>query len=134
MEQVVLSDENCVGHAVAIFHALNRLGYVELLGLSLKKFHEIELREGADDETVWQFCQNNGYLLLTDNRTTKDGKVSLELTIRRLVTATSLPVLTIGNVDRVLKEREYCERCAYRLAEIVFDLDDHLGVTRLYLS
>lgn len=71
---------------------------------------------------------------LTGNRTTKDGQQSLELTVRRLITPTSLPVITIGNLQRILSDRKYCERCAERLAEIVLDLEErHLGVTRLYL-
>ena len=89
----------------------------------------------TNDETVWRFCQEKGYLLLTGNRSAKDGSISLELTVRRLVTKTSLPVLTIGDLERVLDDRQYCERCAERLAEIVLDLEErHLGVTRLYLT
>ena len=97
-------------------------------------FRDVGLPDDADDETVWRFCQENGYLLLTGNRRTVDGEVSLELSIRRLLTATSLPVLTIGDLDRVLHDGNYCERCAERLAEIVFELEErYLGVTRLYL-
>lgn len=84
---------------------------------------------------MWRFCQDNGYLLLTGNRTAKDGQRSLEFTVRRLVTDTSLPVITIGDLDRILVDRGYCERCAEQLAEIVMDLEErYLGVTRLYLS
>jgi hypothetical protein len=43
------------------------------------------------------------------------------------------PVLTIGDLNRVLHDRDYCERCAERLAEIVLDLVALRGVTRLYL-
>ena len=135
MQQVILSDENCGKHAEIIFHALERLEYVDLLGLELKKFKEVGLAINTDDETVWRFCQEKGYLLLTGNRSAKDGSVSLELTVRRLVTEKSLPVLTIGDLERVLSDRKYCERCAERLAEIVMDLEErHLGVTRLYLT
>lgn len=134
VRQVILCDENCEGHGEAIFHVLERLGYRKLLALDLRKFQEVGLSYGADDETVWRFCQANGYLLLTGNRTTKDGHQSLELIVRRLVTPTTLPVLTIGNLQRVLSDGYYCERCAERLAEIVYDLVAHLGVMRLYLS
>lgn len=133
MRWVILCDENCEGHGEAIFHVLERLGYRQLLGLELKKFREVDLPYGADDESVWRFCQHNNYLLLTGNRTTKDGHQSLELIVRRLVTPTILPVLTIGNLQRVLSDGSYCERCAERLAEIVYDLNAHLGVMRLYL-
>lgn len=60
--------------------------------------------------------------------------ISIELTVRRLVTDRSLPVLTFGDMERILADRKYCERCAERLAEIVIDLKDYRGVTRLYLT
>jgi len=85
-------------------------------------FDEVGLRRKADDETVWRFCQEHGYLLLTGNRSRKDGKISLELTIRRLVNSESLPVITIGNLGRVLARPEYCKQCA-----------EQSGCARLYL-
>lgn len=135
MTTVILSDENCGGHAREIFHALKRLGYLEWISMELKLFEDVGLPMNADDETAWRFCQEQGYILLTGNRTAKHGQESLEMTIRRLVTATSLPVVTIGDLERVLKDKTYCERCAHRLAEITFDLEErYLGITRLYLT
>jgi len=58
-------------------------------------------------------------LLFTDNRNMK-SEDSLEQTIREEITAASLPVLTIGNTDR-MTERKYREKCANRLAEIIYD-------------
>lgn len=52
MGQVILSDENCVGHSRAIFYALKRLGYQELLELELKTFDGAGLVEGTADEIV----------------------------------------------------------------------------------
>lgn len=134
MGWIILSDENCGGHSSAIFHALARLGFADLLALELKTFEEVGLFQGTTDEEVWRFCQQHEYFLLTGNRTTKDGSQSLELVVRHLVTSTSLPVLTIGDLERILVDRWYCERCAERLAEIVFNIEDYRGVTRLYLS
>ena len=137
--QVILSDQNCEGHARAIFDMVTYRGYLEWIPMELKRFDEVGLRRKADDETVWRFCQENSYLLLTDNRTGDDGQISLELTIRRLVTSESLRatlawrVITIGNVGRVLARPEYCKRCADKLAEIVFELEKYKGITRLYI-
>src|SRR5438128_6340193 len=44
-------------------------------------------------------------------------------------TSTSLPVLTIGSLDR-LDEQAYRERCATRLVEIALDLESYIGITR----
>jgi hypothetical protein len=57
---------------------------------------------------------------------------SLEQTIREENTLTSLPVLTIGNVKRMV-ERLYREDCETRLVEIVLDLENYKGVGRIYI-
>ena len=135
MVQIILSDENCEGQAESIFRELTRLGFVDLLGLELKTLSQVGLRKGVDDEAIWRYCQEHRCLLLTGNRTTKDGVKSLEYTIQHLVVPTSLPVLTISNLKRVVPDPMYRERCAVRLAEIIMELEElHLGVTRLYLS
>ncbi len=100
--QIILSDHNCVGQAESIFFALNRLKLLEIVPMTLITFDEVGLKHDADDETVWKFCQQQGYLLLTGNRSTKDGSLSLELSVRRLIQDSSLPVLTIGRLNRVL--------------------------------
>ncbi|MEM7532105.1 MAG: ACP S-malonyltransferase [Chloroflexota bacterium] len=132
--QIIVSDENCAGHCKAIFHALIRSGFKELLSLELKTIEEVGLYEGVDDETVWRFCQEYRYILVTGNRSMADGTDSLEAVVRELVEPTSIPVLTISDLDRVLTDRSYCESCAYILADYVMRLEDILGVTRLYLS
>ncbi len=133
--QVILSDHNCVGHAEAIFNAIKRLGFLDIAPMVLLRFEQVGLAIDADDEVVWQMCQENGWILLTGNRTRKDGEQSLEAVIRRLLQPDSLPVITIGDLNRVLIDRRYCARCATRLTEIVFDLQErYLGVMRLYLT
>jgi hypothetical protein len=70
-------------------------------------------------------------LLLTANRNAK-GDNSLEQTIREESTSTSLPVITIGSLDRLV-EREYREQCSTRLVDIMLYLDNYLGVGRLFI-
>jgi hypothetical protein len=69
--------------------------------------------------------------VLTDNRN-MEGDDSLEQTIRDENTAASLPVMTIGRVER-LSERSYREACAARLLEIVLYPEDHVGAGRLFI-
>lgn len=57
---------------------------------------------------------------------------STEQTIREENTLTSLPVLTIGNPNR-LSQRRYWEEIALRLAQIAIDLDSYLGMGRIYI-
>jgi len=70
-------------------------------------------------------------ILITANRNMK-GENSLEQTIREDNTPISLPILTIANPDR-FDESSYRQRCATRLIEILFDLDNYLGVGRIYI-
>lgn len=131
--QIVLSDYNCIGQAQAIFQAFAPQGFIGLAPAELRLFADVGLADDTDDETVWRFCQDNSYLLLTGNRRTTDGERSLEMILRRLVAVESLPVLTIGNLPRVLVDSEYRDGCAQRLAEIVLDLEDYRGLYRVYL-
>jgi hypothetical protein len=70
-------------------------------------------------------------VLLTDNWSMK-GQDSLERTIREEGAPTSLPVISIGRLDR-LDEREYRERCAARLVEVILDLEYYRGVGRVFI-
>jgi hypothetical protein len=45
---------------------------------------------------------------------------------------TSLPIITIGDPDRV-NESDYRERCVERLVEIVIDIQDYMGAGRLFI-
>lgn len=132
--QVILSDHNCEGQAEAIVNVLryDEL-WLDLVHMERLWFHQVDLSDKAKDEVVWRLCQEKRYLLLTGNRTADDGKESLEMSVRRLVTPDSLPALTIGNLKRVNADPVYCKACAERLAEIVDELHKYRGITRLYL-
>jgi hypothetical protein len=70
-------------------------------------------------------------ILLTHNRNMND-EGSLEHTIREENTPTSLPVITIGRVER-LRERSYRERCIVRLVEIGLEIEQYLGTGRIFI-
>ena len=70
-------------------------------------------------------------ILLTSNRNMKDAD-SLEQTLREENTPASLPVLTIGNVDR-LNTKMYRERCAAQLLEVVVYWENYLGTGRKFI-
>ena len=132
--QAILSDHNCEGQAKAIVDVLRYDGsWLELAPIKLLWFRDIDLPINAKDETVWRLCQERGYLLLTGNRTNDDKEKSLEFAIRTLLTPTSLPVITIGNLKRVIPDPVYRKQCAERLAEIVYDLEEFRGVMRIFI-
>ncbi|MBD2494080.1 DUF5615 family PIN-like protein [Nostoc sp. FACHB-280] len=126
-----LIDYNLTGDAVLFWGTLSAEGWLDLLPIRFCTFQEVGLPMNSSDRVVWQFAQTNQMILITANRNMK-GDDSLEQTIREENQPTSLPILTIGNPDR-LDESNYRQKCATRLIEIVFDLENYLGVGRVFI-
>ena len=127
----ILVDHNIEGHAVLLADTYKTEGWLELLPLRFLRFSEVNLAPDSNDRIVWHFAQENEMLLLTDNRNMKD-KDSLEKTLREENKVTSLPVITIGNVDRIVQSA-YREKCTARLADIISELEKYLGTGRLFI-
>jgi hypothetical protein len=119
------------GQATLLGGTLVTEGWLDLIPIRLVTFAEVGLSFDSSDRSVWRFVQAQQMLLLTDNRSMK-GADSLEQTLREENTPTSLPILTIGSVNR-LDERGYREECAERLVEIVLDLENYLGASRIFI-
>jgi hypothetical protein len=84
----------------------------------------MDLSIDSNDRVVWRVAQAKQMILLTANRSMK-GEDSLEQVLREENTLDSLPVIRIGNADRVLDEPEYRNRCVDRILEILLDLDQN---------
>lgn len=128
----LLIDHNLKGQAVVLSGKLKASGWLDLISIRFVTFKEVGLPIDSDDRVVWRFAQSNQMILLTANRTMK-GKNSLEQVLREENTPTSLPVVTIGNVDRLLDEPDYRERCVNRLVEILVDIEDYRGARRIFI-
>jgi hypothetical protein len=127
-----LVDHNLRGHAVLLSGSILNGGWLDWVPIRFVTFDEMSLPINSDDREVWQLAQLNQMILLTANRSMK-GENSLEQVMREEITSASLPVITIGDPDRLLSEPEYRERCAIRLVEIVLDVDGYRGVSRLFI-
>ncbi|MGH9842150.1 MAG: ACP S-malonyltransferase [Blastocatellia bacterium] len=127
----ILVDHNMEGDATLLWGTIAGDGWLEIVPMRLATFADVNLPVDSNDRVVWRFAQEHRMLLLTDNRNMK-GDDSLEQTIREEITADSLPVITIGSLDRI-DESEYRQLCANRLVEIVVDLDCYLGYSRLFI-
>ena len=126
-----LIDYNLRGQAALLWGAIAAEGWLEMMPIRFVGFEEVGLLENSSDYLVWQLAQANQMIILTANRNMK-GDDSLEQVIREDTTTTALPVVTIGNKER-LDEQSYRERCASRLVEILFDIDNYMGVGRVYI-
>jgi len=127
-----LIDHNLRGHAVLLLGSILSSSWLHWVPIRFITFDEMELPIDSDDRAVWQPAQSNQMILLTANRSMKGGN-SLEQLMREEVTSTSLPVITLGDADRLLNDFQYRERCTTRLVEIVLDLDSYKGVSRFFI-
>lgn len=127
----VLVDHNLEGQSVLIAGTLLEQGWLTLIEIRFTHLADEHLATNSSDRVVWRFAQQQGMVLLTANRR-MSGADTLEQTIREENTPASLPVLTVTDAKRV-QERDYRERCAERLAEVLFDLDDYRGIGRIFI-
>lgn len=127
----VLLDHHLKKQGILLWATMGSTGWLKLLDIPMLTFDDVGLPINSHDRDVWRFAQEKQLILLTGNRN-KDGADSLEQTIRDENMPDSLPVVTIGITDR-LEERLYREQCAERLVEIVLNIEDYLGVGRVYI-
>jgi predicted nuclease of predicted toxin-antitoxin system len=126
-----LVDYNLDGYALIFLGILTKLGWLEFAAIRFVTFREAGLSMDSSDRILWRYAQDHQMIILTANRNMK-GEDSLEQVMREENTETSLPVVTIGNLDR-FSETDYRERCVERLMEIVLDIDQYKGAGRLFI-
>lgn len=111
------------------------VGFWNDFGLSCHTFAELGLHPRTPDRIVWERCQAEGLVLITGNRN-DDGPDSLEATIRDAGSDT-LPVVTIGDAQRVLEDSQYARVVTAKLMDLLEDLvyrpERVLGAGRIYL-
>jgi hypothetical protein len=128
---IVLVDHNLKGYVTLIRGTLATDGWLDLLPIAFVGLEEAGLAVDESDRVIWRFAQVQQMVILTANRNAK-GADSLEQTIQEEGLATSLPVLTIAKLDRLI-EREYREQCCVRLVDVALYLDAYRGIGRLFI-
>lgn len=117
----LLADVNLQGHLPYLRRLMEGQGLLEILTqleISLAIFPDLGLDRGIDDRTLWQFCQENGWVLFTDNRNHEDEN-SLGAVIQDAWREGHLPVLTLANKDRFENNAAYAMRVAQDVAELL---------------
>jgi hypothetical protein len=131
---LILAD-NDVGEAVAalqhILESEEWAAFSAALALRCVEFVDVGLRRDASDRVVWQTCQEVGAVLITGNRASGDD--SLEQTIQDHAGADSLPVVTIGDPQRLVRDRSYASECAMRLLDLLERIETLCGTGRLFI-
>src|SRR4051794_30029857 len=117
----LLADVNVQGHLPYLKRLMEGQGLLEILtemGISLVIFPDLGLDRGTDDRTLWNFCQENGWVLFTDNRNREDEN-SLTATIQDSWREGHLPVLTLANKAKFENSEPYATRVAQDVAELL---------------
>ena len=131
----LIADKNVEGQLGALLAVLEGEEWADLwarLSVGVQTFAALGLVPNAPDVDVWTKCQEGALILITANRSAR-GDDSLEAVIRLQNLPHHLPVITIGDPERLGNDRLYTEQAAVRLFEILLDLDNLRGTGRLYV-
>lgn len=132
---MIMADHDVEGHLQILLNIWSSPEWADLwaeMSCEIESFERLSISRAASDQDIWSLCQEQGIVLLTGNRNA-DEEESLELVIRRAGTMDSLPVLTISDPTRFLKDRSYAANVAERLLDYLLNLDSMRGAGRLYL-
>jgi hypothetical protein len=133
----LLADVNVQGHLPYLRHLLEVLGlWIVLveLNIGLVTFRDLQLPLDLDDRRLWNRCQQDGWVLFTENRN-NDGPDSLQATLTDSWQLGHLPVLTLSNKGKFERDRSYAERLATDVAEHLFgiSLGQYRDQPRIYV-
>lgn len=131
----LLADVNIEGYVdylVTLIQAEPWFLFWQHLGIGYYHFAHFGLESTAPDSEVWELCQREQLVLITNNRN-KDDENSLESTIRTRGTSTSLPVFTIASIPHLHVSRVYANRIIDKLLDALLRIDTLRGAGRIYL-
>jgi hypothetical protein len=131
----IMADHNVEGHLQAIITVWSSPDWGDIWAdqsCEIESFERLGISPDTPDIELWELCQRHEIVLVTGNRNA-EGDDSLEAAINRLSTSRSLPVITIADPDRLMRDRDYAERAAAQLLEYLLDLEDLRGTGRLYI-
>jgi hypothetical protein len=131
----IMADHNVEGHLDLLLMIWTSPTWNDVwqdLSCDVESFQRLGIAHDTPDTDLWKLCQREGIVLVTGNRNA-EGEDSLEAAIESLRSDVSLPVLTIGDPTRVLRDRAYAADVAERILEYMLDLENMRGAGRLYV-
>ena len=131
----ILADANIIGPIEALVNQMQSGMWAEFwtaLSLEFKRFSDVGLAPDASDLVIWQTCQAEQLILITDNRN-KKSLDALEATIHQYNQPNSLPVFTISDMTAFSTSRTYAEKVLEHLFDYLLRIDEVRGTGRLYL-
>ena len=127
----ILLDHDIEGFDVFIKAGLRETGWDQDFDFEFLRLRDLGLPDDCKDREIWRRCQQDGLLLLTQNRNS-DDETSLQITIERENSPTSLPVITVGDAER-LRAADYRQEVANGIATVLVYLDHYRGAGRAFV-
>jgi hypothetical protein len=131
MTITVLLDHDLEGQVPFLEAGWRETGWNQYLHLELIRLRDRNVPNDASDQDIWRYVQRAHPLLLTNNRNREDA-TSLQATSERENTPDSLPVLTVSDNDKLVLPA-YRQQAAHKLAAVIIDLENYLGVGRVFI-
>ncbi len=131
----ILADNNVIGQIAYLVQLMQLEPWGDFwkeLGLVLRRFDYVGLAPDATDVEIWECCQSEKLILITNNRN-DDSPDSLAAAIRTFNNPDALPVFTIADLKKFGSSREYEERVVAALYDYLLRIDEVRGAGRLYL-
>ena len=133
----LVADVNVQGHLPYLRRLIETRGLWNILvelKLRFVTFSEVQFERDIDDRVLWNRCQRDGWVLLTENRN-HDGPDSLEATLADSWESGHLPILTLANKGRFEHDRNYAEQIADEIAELLFGIanGEYCDRARIYV-
>jgi hypothetical protein len=133
----LLADVNVQGHLSYLRRLLEVLDLWSVLAelhLDFVTFPDLQLSRNLDDRSLWNRCQEDGWVLLTENRN-DENENSLEATLGDSWRIGCLPVLTLANKGRFERSANYAKRVAIDVAELLLGIahEEYRDQPRIYV-
>ncbi len=133
----LLADVNVQGHLPYLKRLMDGLGLLPILnemGITLATFPDCGLDRHLHDRDLWNYCQANAWVLLTDNRNHEDEN-SLNAVIQDSWHEGHFPVLTLANKGKFEHSEIYASRVAEDVAELLVSIfhDRVRNVPRIFV-
>lgn len=131
----LVADVNIEGQVLVLIGILETAPWIDLwreLNMPVYALPDLNLSKHVSDLDLWLECQRRDIVLLTANRNL-EGDDSLEATIRRLNTPSSLPVLTLSDAERILRDKQYARGMAESLLARLMEIESYRGTGRIYI-
>ena len=122
--QGLLADVNVEGHLPYLRGLLESRDLWFILvefNLRLATFRDLQFPRNLDDRSLWNRCQQDGWVLFIENRN-DDGPDSLHATLSDSWLIGHLPVLTLSNKRRFEHDPDYAARVADTVADLLFGI------------